>query len=233
MISRTFYSISLSAIVSLSACAQSVNCEALLSKELDRDMSTAIQNIKICGNFSDDDTLLLQRPIFAPQYIQVAQNKAATYNDLIAKLNEIRHNENYPMILQALKRERDSPQKTETPKPATIDFIQMSDYKLALKEATETNKPLFLYFTSKNSVQSRQMEKGLLADHEVKAVLNHFVRYSANVDDPTVEKFQIEKFKADVQPYFVVVINDDKVVDFTGSTKDKTEFIEFLKKGLR
>ncbi|RZK12335.1 MAG: T9SS type A sorting domain-containing protein [Flavobacterium sp.] len=90
----------------------------------------------------------------------------------------------------------------------------MTNYQLALKEAISNHKPLFIYFTSKNSVQSRQMEKGLLADDEVKKILNDFVRYTANVDNPVIEKFQIDKFKADVQPYFVVVVNGNNVAEF-------------------
>jgi hypothetical protein len=234
MISRITCSILLVAIPALSSCGQpKLDCQAVLAKKIDGDISIVVENVKRCGEFSGDDTLLLQGPILGPQMVLLANNKTTTYRDLVAKLDEIRHVEYYPEILQALKTERNSSPRPADARPLTVSFKKMDNYQLAVKEAIDSHKPLFLYFTSKNCVNSRQMENGLLAENDVKSILDKYVRYVANVDDDAIAKFQTEKFKSDVSPYFVVIKNDRKIAEFTGQTRDKDEFINFLKKGLK
>ncbi len=233
MISRITYSLLLM-IISLTSCSQpKIDCSAVLDKKIDNDVNVITETIKICGGFSGDDTLLLQGTILGTQIVSLTNNKPPTYKDIITKLNEIIHSENYPMILLALKAERNSPAKPLASQPNTISFRKMTDYNTAINEANSIAKPLFLYFNSKYSMSSRQMEKGLLADNDVKELLEKYVRYVADADNEEVQTFQTKKFNSNAQPYFVIVINDKIIADFTGSTDDKIEFIDFLDKGLK
>ncbi|OSZ78437.1 hypothetical protein CAP35_09350 [Chitinophagaceae bacterium IBVUCB1] len=215
------------------SCAQpTLDCESITSKEIDKDYNDMVKKIKVCGEFSGDDTLLLQGSILGSQIVSLTNEKALTYKDLISKLNEIRHSENYPLIIQALKAERNSTTKPVEAKPTSISFSKLSNLELAIKEATDSDKPLFIYFTSKYCMSSRHMEKGLLADNDVIGILDKYVRYIANVDDATIQKLQIEKFRSNSQPYFVILVNGKNIADFTGLTDNKDEFMDFLKKGL-
>ncbi len=129
------------------------------------------------------------------------------------------------------------------------------DYDQALACARKQNKPLLLDFVGHACSNCKEMETTVFTDPDVIRLLkNDFVIVKLYVDDRTklpeenwvttgkgkvLKKMgqvnahlQIERYKTNTQPYYVIIDNDEKVLgEPLGHTLDKEEFIRFLKKG--
>jgi thiol:disulfide interchange protein DsbD len=131
------------------------------------------------------------------------------------------------------------------------------DYEEGLAHAQKTGKPIFLDFTGHGCKNCKEMEAKVWSDPEVLALLNEFVVIALYTNDRTVlpesdwktskldgkvkntigkinYDFQLERFRTNMLPYYVVLDSDgkpltDKGVGYVG----KSEFIEHLKKGLK
>jgi thiol:disulfide interchange protein DsbD len=130
------------------------------------------------------------------------------------------------------------------------------NYQEGLAHAQQTGKPIFLDFTGHGCKNCKEMEATVWGDPEVLALLKEFVIIALYTNDRTqlpesewitskidgkvkntIGKvnydFQLERFKTNMLPYYVVLDSKgnpltDKGVGYVG----KTEFVEHLKRGL-
>lgn len=131
-----------------------------------------------------------------------------------------------------------------------------ADLEDLLKEANVLNKPLLIYFTGYTCINSRKIEKNILSEDLIYQQLkNQFHFVSLYVDDKRLlgvsEQFtssstgkliktigqkqsnlQIEKFKVNIQPYFVILDSKGNTIATESYTSDENSFINFLNKGL-
>lgn len=132
------------------------------------------------------------------------------------------------------------------------------DYDQALACAKKLNKPVFLDFTGKACVNCRKMEQQVWSDPQVlKTLRDNFVIAALYVDERTIElpqdewfldrngreakllsqknaDLQITKFKANAQPYYVILNPDGTVLTNENFAFDPnaTKFLEFLNEGI-
>jgi len=137
------------------------------------------------------------------------------------------------------------------------DIIAFLDYDKGLEYAKKVNKPVLLDFTGHACVNCRKMEERVWSDPKVLSVLtNDIVLISLYVDDkrqlPENEKyvsettgkkiksignkwsdFQIKKFKANAQPYYVLLDHKgDNLNDYSAYDPDIDSYLKWLKEGI-
>lgn len=130
------------------------------------------------------------------------------------------------------------------------------DYEQALRCAKEKNKPVFIDFTGHGCVNCREMENRVWSEPDVlKRLKKDYIIAALYVDDKTelpkekwttstfdgkVKKtvgkingdFQITRFNANAQPYYVLINPDgEMLVQPRGYNLDAKEFVNFLDKG--
>ncbi|MCF8255054.1 MAG: thioredoxin family protein [Bacteroidia bacterium] len=130
------------------------------------------------------------------------------------------------------------------------------DYKQALAYSKKVNKPIFIDFTGHGCVNCREMEANVWSDPEVlKRLSNDYVVLALYVDDKTElpenewytssydnrEKktigkqnadLQISKYKANAQPYYVLIDGNERVLAEPKAYDLKVEnFVNFLEAG--
>ncbi|MCB1142948.1 MAG: thioredoxin family protein [Leptospiraceae bacterium] len=127
--------------------------------------------------------------------------------------------------------------KSETPKEE-IQLQWLDNLEDGKKIAGDTNKLLFIDFTGYSCVNCRWMEKNIFELNEVKSLLSRFVLVRLYTDGDGEEydrnmDYQEKKFETIALPYYAILSIDENVLaTFMGMSRDKNEFIEFLRKGL-
>lgn len=136
-------------------------------------------------------------------------------------------------------------------------IIAFNDYDKGLAYARLVNKPVLLDFTGHACVNCRKMEEKVWSDEKVLSILKKdVVLVSLYVDDerplPENEQyvsketgkkiksvgnkwsdFQITKYKANAQPYYIIVDSEGKDINQPiGYTPDITEYEAWLKSGI-
>lgn len=136
-------------------------------------------------------------------------------------------------------------------------LIAFTDYDKGIAYAKSINKPVLLDFTGFACVNCRKMEDYVWSDPRILTILqNDVVLISLYVDDkrelPTAEQyisaetdkkiktvgqkwsdFQITRYKANAQPYYLVLDTDEKSLNqATGYTPDIQTYEEWLKSGI-
>lgn len=131
------------------------------------------------------------------------------------------------------------------------------DYEQALRCAKQQNKPLFIDFTGHGCVNCREMEANVWSDPQVlKKLKEEFIVVALYVDDRkelpesewitskvdkkvknTIGKkfadFQIDRFKTNSQPYYVLLDNNGELLRKPSAYDLKVEnFIKFLDEGI-
>lgn len=139
---------------------------------------------------------------------------------------------------------------------APLNLDAFFDYDEALAYAKTVNKPLLIDFTGHSCVNCRKMEAAVWSDTEVlKRLNNDFVIVSLYVDDktelPEAEQYvstlsgkkiktignkwsdlQAKKFNTNSQPYYVIVNNQEKVLNLPQAFNlDIKNYINFLDSG--
>lgn len=116
------------------------------------------------------------------------------------------------------------------------DWIK-NDYESALAKAKAENKSVFIDFTGYTCTNCRWMEANMFPKPEVDAELRKFIKVQLFTDgDGEVyekqQKFQEEKFNTVALPLYAIVDSSGNTkATFPGLTRDKDEFIKFLKSG--
>jgi len=137
------------------------------------------------------------------------------------------------------------------------DIIAFKDYEKGLAYAKSVNKPVLLDFTGYACVNCRKMEDYVWSDTKILSILkNDVVLVSLYVDDkrdlPENEQyvsketgkkiksvgnkwsdFQITKYKANAQPYYIIVDSEGKDINQPiGYTPEISEYETWLKSGI-
>ena len=148
----------------------------------------------------------------------------------------------------------------EIPKGAHLgphDIISFYDYDQGMAYAKKVNKPVMLDFTGHACVNCRKMEERVWSDPRVLQVLkNKVVLISLYVDDKrqlpeneqytsdingkkvtTIGKkwseFQIKKYKANAQPYYVLLDHDgNNLNEHTAYNPDADDYLAWLNEGI-
>lgn len=116
------------------------------------------------------------------------------------------------------------------------DWIK-NDYESALAKAKAENKSVFIDFTGYTCTNCRWMEANMFPKPEVDAELRKFIKVQLFTDgDGEVyekqQKFQEEKFSTVALPLYAIVdASGNTKATFPGLTRDKDEFVKFLKSG--
>ena len=137
------------------------------------------------------------------------------------------------------------------------DIITFLDYEKGMSYAKEVNKPVLLDFTGHACVNCRKMEERVWSDDKVLDILkNEIVLVSLYVDDkralPENEQyvsettgkkvksignkwsdFQIKKYKANAQPYYVLLDhNGENLNEYSAYNPDIEVYLAWLKEGI-
>lgn len=136
-------------------------------------------------------------------------------------------------------------------------IVAFTDYDKGMAYAKQQNKPVLLDFTGHACVNCRKMEEHVWSEMDVLGKLqNEVILISLYVDDkkylPENEQyvskttgkkietignkwsdFQIEKYQANAQPYYVILNNEGASLNEPiGYTPDKDEYLNWLNKGI-
>lgn len=137
------------------------------------------------------------------------------------------------------------------------DIISFLDYEEGMAYAKKINKPVMIDFTGHACVNCRKMEERVWSDSRVLQVLkNDIVLISLYVDDKrnlpvdehytssingkkvtTIGKkwseFQINKYKANAQPYYVLLDhNGDNLNEYSAYNPDIEDYLSWLQEGI-
>ena len=155
---------------------------------------------------------------------------------------------------------RESTSHNDIPEGAYLgphDIISFHDYEIGMAYAKKVNKPVLLDFTGWACVNCRKMESKVWSDPRVLQILNNdIVLISLYVDDkrllPKNEQytseitgkkikyignkwsdFQIKKYKANAQPYYVLLDhNGNNLNEHTAYNPDIEEYLAWLNDGI-
>ena len=164
-------------------------------------------------------------------------NSKITYNDIIGKLGQI-----------IVKQKKISQKKKQLISINYKDFTSLSD---AFKKAKKEKKLILLYFTGFGVLNDNTMNSKVLSNELVANLLNkNFLIYKLYVDSrtklqkPYISKITEKKlltegqkfsemewqlYKANTQPYFVILDENGKILNKKGFTENIDEFLDFLK----
>ncbi len=137
------------------------------------------------------------------------------------------------------------------------DIIAFLDYEDGMAYAKKVNKPVMIDFTGHACVNCRKMEERVWSDSRVLQILkNDIVLISLYVDDKrklpvedqytssingkkvtTIGKkwseFQIEKYKANAQPYYVLLDHDgNNLNQYSAYNPDIEDYLDWLNEGI-
>ncbi len=122
-------------------------------------------------------------------------------------------------------------------KPSDDSAWITNDYKAALEKSKKENKLIFVDFTGYTCTNCRWMEANMFPVKEVSDELGKFILvrlYTDREGEPYegFQKMQEQKFGTVALPLYAIVNGNDEIkATFAGLTRDKNEFVNFLKKG--
>lgn len=131
---------------------------------------------------------------------------------------------------------KSSTQSPNTPSSGT-ETSWLTSYDDGLAEAKRTGKPVFIDFTGFTCTNCRWMEANVFPVPEVQALMRDMVKVQLFTDrkqEPYLsnKKRQLEQFGSIELPLYVVLKPDGSVVATKAFTRNKGEFVGFLKKAL-
>ncbi len=137
------------------------------------------------------------------------------------------------------------------------DIVSFEDYEDGLAYAKKVGKPILLDFTGKACVNCRKMEEQVWSDPKVLRILKKdvvlislFVDFKKKLpkEEQYVSKttgkkirtvgnkwsdFQMKKYKANAQPYYVLIDhNEDNLIHYASYDSDIEKYLNWLKKGI-
>lgn len=113
----------------------------------------------------------------------------------------------------------------------------IEDYETGLARAKAEGRPVFLNFTGVTCTNCRWMESNMFTAPEVRRELDRFVRVELYTDRETAAderngELQAEKFQTVALPLYAIVDPaGNTLAKFPGLTRDKAEFLEFMRRG--
>jgi thiol:disulfide interchange protein DsbD len=134
--------------------------------------------------------------------------------------------------------------KTQTPNNQALSnqatsnhSTWLTSYEAGLEEAKRTGKPVFIDFTGFTCTNCRWMEANIFPMPEVQGLMRDMVKVQLFTDrkaEPYLshKKRQLEQFGTIELPLYVLLKPDGTVLATKAFTRDRQEFIGFLKKAL-
>ncbi len=116
--------------------------------------------------------------------------------------------------------------------------VWIEDYQKGLEKAKNEKKNVFIDFTGWTCTNCRWMEMNVFPQADVKELMNKYVLirlYTDRREDPTNVKnkeMQKSRYNSVELPLYVIMQPDEKVIATSAYTRDKNQFVSFLKKGL-
>ena len=169
------------------------------------------------------------------------EKKLNDFKKFVTKFNNT--DTTYEIALKLFEKQLDT-------KKTKYQFQTFNDYSQILKKAKLENKYILLYFTGRACQNCRLIESNILSDDQIKSKIeNNFLAFELFVDsreklkEPYISKrtgkklytmgakasdIEIEKFKSNYQPFFVIIDKNDHTIKTQGYTKDLSEFMDFL-----
>ena len=104
------------------------------------------------------------------------------------------------------------------------------DYTSAQQQATQSGKPIILFFTGKWCVPCRIMKRNVWADEQVTASVSAaFIPVMIAVDDPDAAA-ALSRYRVGVTPITIITDPQGDVLQWKKGGMDKAEFLEWLGK---
>jgi thiol:disulfide interchange protein len=121
--------------------------------------------------------------------------------------------------------------------PATLDGRWITDdYDAALRQSAATQRPVFVDFTGYTCTNCRWMETNMFSQPAVARALGGFVRLRLYTDGrgtlaTRAQAMQRSSFHTVALPLYAVVDGNGRTVaTFLGMTRDRQEFVDFLRR---
>jgi thiol-disulfide isomerase/thioredoxin len=119
----------------------------------------------------------------------------------------------------------------------TVEGAWIPNYETGLAEAQRTGKPVFIDFTGYTCTNCRWMESNVFGVPEVRDLMNKMVKVQLYTDRKTEpylsnKRRQFEQFGSIELPLYVLLKPDGTVLATKAFTRDKQEFITFLKRAM-
>lgn len=119
---------------------------------------------------------------------------------------------------------------------ATDDHASwIMSYEEGLRVARQTGKPVFIDFTGFTCTNCRWMEANIFPHDDVRTLMNDMVKvqlYTDRLSEPYLsnKKLQQERFGTLELPLYVILKPNGELIASKAFTRNKQEFIDFLKK---
>jgi thioredoxin 1 len=108
------------------------------------------------------------------------------------------------------------------------NIVWAEDYTSAQQKASQTGKPVILFFTGKWCVPCRIMKRTVWADEEVAALVNKsFIPVTIDVDDPDAVKTR-SRYSVGVTPSTIITDSNGIVLQHKVGGVGKADFLEML-----
>ena len=117
------------------------------------------------------------------------------------------------------------------------ELVWMDNYQEALKLAKEKKKMLFIDFTGFTCTNCRWMELNMFSKKEIRSYLENMILvrlYTDRRNEPyqSNKNFQKNRFNSIELPLYVIYTPEEKLIGTKAFTRDASEFLGFLKKGV-
>jgi protein disulfide-isomerase len=110
----------------------------------------------------------------------------------------------------------------------TNNIAWADNYASAQKQATDSGKPIILYFTGTWCVPCRVMKRQVWADEEVKTLINaQFIPLEIDLDNPN-DAALIARYKVGGTPVTIITDSHGNALRWRAGGLSKSEFIELL-----
>ena len=103
-----------------------------------------------------------------------------------------------------------------------------ANFASAQEQATDSDRPIILYFTGTWCVPCRIMKRQVWADEEVMALVNsQFIPVAIDVDNPDDAEL-LTRYKIEGPPVTIVTDSQGHALDWRAGGISKSEFLELL-----
>jgi thioredoxin-related protein len=217
-----------------------------------------IQKNALIKNWNEDEKLLKDMGLFGTQlndfHSIIMANENKPYSEIFIIYSDTLNARNARQITESLEKVSELKKQNPDSDEWVKGLLSYNNYELGVKKSKELNKPILLYFNGYACVNARKIEENLLSEYDIQNYINtNLVFVSLLVDDrkeleesqkfysKTLEKdiktigqknmeFQINKYKANSQPLFILLDIEGNEISRIGYTIDLNEFSDFIKK---
>lgn len=199
---------------------------------------------KLLSKLEDDRHTLLT----IGSIIKEKNDPSLTYQDILEEFYEEKN-----------AREEKEPKEEPHEIVKLFDNIELFNEEKLLHQSKQENKPILLYFTGHNAINSRKLEVLVLFEKEVAdKIMDNFILVPLYVDEnidlpkklqkevkygtkTKIQKtigdrnsfYQYSRFETSAQPYFVVLNSENEIIETADYNYNTTEkFLSFLNSAL-